>query len=80
MASNENNTNDEAYNKEYRRLKTLTSQTDIVESSVGSSSYFIDLIYRFRFIYSDHCPRIRLSSLPNYIYEYHVCVNAMTSN
>lgn len=27
--------NDETYNKEYRRLKTLTSQTDIVEGSVS---------------------------------------------
>lgn len=34
MASDDN-ANDETYNKEYRRLKTLTSQTDIVESSVS---------------------------------------------
>lgn len=27
--------NDEIYNKEYRRLRTLTSQTDIVEGSVS---------------------------------------------
>lgn len=37
MASNDIVTNDEdAYNKEYRRLKTLTSQSDIVETSVSS--------------------------------------------
>lgn len=28
---------DEVYNKEYRRLRTLTSQTDIVEGSVSFS-------------------------------------------
>lgn len=27
--------NDEIYNKEYRRLRTLTSQTDIVRGSVS---------------------------------------------
>lgn len=27
--------NEEIYNKEYRRLRTLTSQTDIVEGSVS---------------------------------------------
>lgn len=34
MASDDD-ANDETYNKEYRRLKTLTSQTDIVEVSVS---------------------------------------------
>lgn len=29
--------NDEIYNKEYRRLRTLTSQTDILQSSVSFS-------------------------------------------
>lgn len=36
MASNDIVANDEdAYNKEYRRLRTLTSQTDIIETSVS---------------------------------------------
>lgn len=36
MASNDIVANDEdTYNKEYRRLRTLTSQTDILESSVS---------------------------------------------
>lgn len=38
MASNDAAVaNDEIYNKEYRRLRTLTSQTDIVEGSVSFS-------------------------------------------
>lgn len=35
MASDDVVVNDEIYNKEYRRLRTLTSQTDIVETSVS---------------------------------------------
>lgn len=36
MASNDIVANDEdTYNKEYRRLRTLTSQTDILEQSVS---------------------------------------------
>lgn len=30
---------EENYNKEYRRLRTLTSQTDIVEGSVSCRQY-----------------------------------------
>lgn len=37
MASDELVVNDEIYNKEYRRLRTLTSQTDIVAGSVSSN-------------------------------------------
>lgn len=35
MASNDVVVNEEIYNKEYRRLRTLTSQTDIVKGSVS---------------------------------------------
>lgn len=35
MASDDEVANEEIYNKEYRRLRTLTSQTDIVEGSVS---------------------------------------------
>lgn len=35
MTSNDMVQNDEIYNKEYRRLQTLSSQTDIVETSVS---------------------------------------------
>lgn len=49
MASDDN-ANDETYNKEYRRLKTLTSQTDIVESSVSFA-----WLYFHRFL-----PQIRI--------------------
>lgn len=35
MASNDIVSNEDTYNKEYRRLRTLTSQTDIVETSVS---------------------------------------------
>lgn len=35
MASNDVVANEEIYNKEYRRLRTLTSQTDVVETSVS---------------------------------------------
>lgn len=34
--------NDENYNREYRRLRTLTSQTDIVEGSVSKKILFFD--------------------------------------
>lgn len=41
MASNDIVANDEdTYNKEYRRLRTLTSQTDILETSVSFAYIF----------------------------------------
>lgn len=39
MSSNAVVVNEEIYNKEYRRLRTLTSQTDIVEGSVSVASH-----------------------------------------
>lgn len=35
MASDDEVANEKIYDKEYRRLRTLTSQTDIVEGSVS---------------------------------------------
>lgn len=39
---------EENYNKEYRRLRTLTSQTDIVEGSVSCKQYIVNHNFNMR--------------------------------
>lgn len=45
---------EENYNKEYRRLRTLTSQTDIVEGSVSCRQYIVNHNYDMRLKYNSN--------------------------
>lgn len=67
MASNDIVANDEdTYNKEYRRLRTLTSQTDILEQSVSFCHFPSENSVIFVILSNKWCGISSISSLKIY--------------